>query len=376
MTDTRTDSAGRYARMAEYLAHDPDNLRLIADTAEAAFAEERFDEAQELLDRHARLVPLDPPAQHMAGLIAMRRLDWEGAAERYAALMDSGEDAPAIRFNRAWSLAMAKRFEEALPLIDDATSAEIPAAAQLEVGLLHQLGQFERAEERARILIELHPDHRGLNGAVSTLAMDIEDVDLARQTAAKAPDHPESMVTLGTLALGDDDPEAAAVLFDQVLARTPDAPRALIGRGLTRLLTGDPMTAAQEIDRGAGIWGDHLGSWIAAGWAYAIAGDMAAAKARFEKAVELDDSFGEAQGSMAVIEILEGNIDEAKRRTEIALRLDRQSFSGALAAMLLASGGGNQELAKRIFERAIHTPIDGKDMTIARSLARLGTRLG
>lgn len=371
MNEPAIAAPSRFERLAGYLEHDPANLALIADAADAAFAEDRFDDAEAMLARHAAIAPLPPREGNLAGLIAMRQLDWPRAAERFEALMADGADAPALRFNLAWSLAMAKRFDEALPLLDEATSAELPQAAELEVGLLHQLADFDRAEERARALILIHPDHRGLNAAVSTLAMDIEDPELAAATAAKAGDHPAALVTLGTLVLGEDDPARAGELFDAALVRDPNSPRALVGRGLARLLTGDQAEAAHEIDRGAELFGDHLGSWIAAGWAYVLAGDRAAGKARFERAVEIDDTFGEAQGSLAVIELLEGRVEDGRRRTEIALRLDRKGFAAALASMLLAAGDGDKERAQRIFDIAINTPI-GEGRTLARSLARMG----
>lgn len=365
---------GRYDRLASFLEADPANLALLVDAADAAFAEERFEEAEALLARHAAIAPLPGREQNLAGLIAMRLLDWESAIATFEALMAGGTDAPTVRFNLAWSLAMLKRFDEALPLLNEATSAELAQAAQLEVQLLHEMGEFDRAGERARNLVKIHPDHRGLNAAVSTLAIDIEDADLALVTASKAGDHPEALATLGTLALGEDQIEAAGEFFDAALARNPDAPRAWVGRGLARLIDGDKVRAAREIDRGAELFGDHLGSWIAAGWAYVVAGDIATGKARFETAIALDDSFGEAQGSLAVVELLEGRVEEARRRTEVAQRLDRNSFSAALASMLLAAGEGDKDKAQRIFQIALNTPVDARGRTVAQSLARLGTR--
>ncbi len=374
MNQQSVAAPGRYDRLAELLRQDPDNSALLADAAEAAYAEARFDEAAELIDRQGRLAPLTPSALHLAGLLAMRREDWEAAAALYRELLASGADAPPVRFNLAWSLAMAKRFDAALELLDEATSAALPQAAQLEVQLLHERGDFEVAEARARALVALHPEHRGLNAVVSTLAVDIEDSALALQCARAAGDHPDALTTLGTLALAEDAPEAAAELFDAALARAPQAPRAWIGRGLVRLLDGDKAVAAGELDKGADLFGTHLGSWIAAGWAHVLAGDRAAGRARFEKALALDDSFGEAQGSLAVVDILEGRIDEGRRRTEVALRLDRQSFSAALASMLLAAGADDGDRAARIFEVALHTPIGPDGKTLARSLAALGNR--
>ncbi|OQW70373.1 MAG: hypothetical protein BVN33_17510 [Proteobacteria bacterium ST_bin13] len=364
---------GRFEQLKAFLQSDPDNLALIADAANAAFTEGRFDEANALLAHHEAVAPLPPREQHLAGMTAMRLLNWPGATVRFERLLAEGADVPAVRFNLAWSLAMDKRSADALELLDEATSAALPQAAQLEVSLRHELGDLERAEDRARALILLHPEHRGLNAAVSVLAIDIEDVELAAATAATAGDHPDALVTRGTLTLGDDDPDRAADLFDAALARNPTSPRALVGRGLARLLNGDQTEAAREIDRGAEIFGTHLGSWIAAGWAHVIAGDRDIARTRFERAVEIDDSFGEAQGSLAVIELLEGNIEQARYRTEIALRLDRQGFAGAFASMLLADAEGDAERARRIFEIALKTPI-GNGRSLAQSMARMGMR--
>lgn len=376
MSEPMLSEASRFARLSALLEQDPRNLNLISDAAQAAVDEGRGEEALALLDRHAAIAPLPAGAQHVAGLAEMARNNWDGAAARYQGLIDAGHDAPPVRFNLAWSLAMARRFGEALPFLDEATSAALPQAAQLEIHLLHDSGDLDQALDRAKALIGLHPDHRGLNAAISTLAIDMEDSALAERSARAAGDHPEALVTLGTLALNEDDPESAARLFDAALARNPNGARAWIGRGLVSLLGEDKARAVAELDKGAELFGSHIGSWIAAGWAHIVAGDLATGKARFETALALDDSFGETQGSLAVVDILEGRIEEGRRRAEVAARLDRQSFSTALASMLLAAGDGDKDKARRIFEIALRTPIGEDGRTLAGTLARMGTRAG
>ncbi len=373
MTEQAAASPGQFETLSAFLTNDPDNVQLIADTADAAFEEGRFSDADALLAHYESISPLPPPQQHLAGLAAMRLLDWPRATLRFDKLLLEGADVPAVRFNLAWSLAMAKQPADALSVLDEATTTALPQAAELEVNLRHGLGDFEGAAERARALILQHPDHRGLNAAVSVLAIDLEDVELAAATAVKAGDHPDALATLGTLSLGDDDPDRAAALFEAALARNPAAPRALVGRGLARLLNGDQVEAAQEIDRGAELFGTHLGSWIAAGWAHVLAGDREAARKRFERAVELDDTFGEGQGSLAVIELLDGNFEAARHRTEIAVRLDREGFAGALASMILAEADGNVDRMRRIFEIALHAPL-GNGRSLAQSIAKMGIR--
>jgi tetratricopeptide (TPR) repeat protein len=208
--------------------------------------------------------------------------------------------------------------------------------------------------------------------AVSVLALDIEDPELAARCAAKAPGHPDALATLGTLALGNDQPEEALDMFNRALERNRAVPRAWVGRGLAELLAGRSDRAAADIDRGAEMFGTHLGSWIAAGWAHFISHDLAASRARFETALRLDPNFAESHGSLAVLDLLEGDAEGARRRADIALRLDRQCYSAALAKALLAAGAGDAAGAQRIFDLALNTPVDGNGRTIAQTMARLG----
>jgi tetratricopeptide (TPR) repeat protein len=290
----------------------------------------------------------------------------------FGELVESGVDEPAVRFNLAWALAMDKQFDRALELLDDDLARALPQAAMLQINLLHDRGEFEDAARRAREYVEIHPSYAPLMAAVSVLALDVEDEALAAACAAKGGEHPDALTTLGTLALGDERATEALDLFDRALDRNSQVPRAWVGRGLARLMTGQSPDAAADIDRGAEMFGDHLGSWIAAGWAHFVNKDLASARARFETALELDDTFAESHGSLAVLDLLEGNVEGARERSEIALRLDRQCYSAALARSLLAAGAGDEATARRIYEAAINTPVDDSGRTIAQALAKLG----
>ena len=72
------------------------------------------------------------------------------------------------------------------------------------------------------------------------------------------------------------------------------------------------MQARQLAQRAPGIAAElfvsHIGSWVAAGWAHVIAGDRAAGRARFERALALDDRFAETQGALAVLDVVEGQL--------------------------------------------------------------------
>jgi tetratricopeptide (TPR) repeat protein len=362
----------RLDRLLPLLEADPANVALLADAAETALAEQRPEIAADLLERYAAIAPLPPRETNLAGLAALQTKRYDRAATLFGELVDSGVDDPAVRFNLAWACAMDKRFDRALELLDDDLARALPQAAMLQVQLLHDRGEFEDAARRAREYVEIHPSYVPLMAAVSVLALDVEDADLAAACAAKGGEHPDALTTLGTLALGDERATEALDLFDRALDRNPQVPRAWVGRGLARLMTGQSPDAAADIDRGAEMFGDHLGSWIAAGWAHFVNKDLASARARFETALAIDDTFAETHGSLAVLDLLEGNVEGAREKSEVALRLDRQCYSAALARSLLAAGAGDEKTARRIYDAAINTPVDGSGRTIGQALAKLG----
>ena len=118
------------------------------------------------------------------------------------------------------------------------------------------------------------------------------------------------------------------------------------------------------------MFAEHVGSWIAAGWAHVIKGDLEAGRRCFEKALALDHNFSESHGSLGVIAILENRFDDARPLAATALRLDKQSFSGALAHALLLQSQNKPDLARKIIDRALNTPIDASGKTIAQAMAR------
>lgn len=369
MTDDQANE--RLATLKSFLEADPDNTALLRDAGETALAADQADEALSLFDRLAGLRALDPSEANLSAIAAMRSGDFDRAVAEFAVLRESASDEPALDFNYAHALALAGRHEEAEEVLSEEAIAVLPQAATLQVQLAHQAGRFDEAIRIAQEHLERFPDYGPLLANVSVLAMDVEDVDLARQCAEAAPDHPDGQTTLGLLLLRDSQADEAKQQFERALAMRPDTPRAIIGLGLVNLVSGDAAGAGKLLDQGAESFGTHLGSWIASGWCYLLSGDVATARKRFEHALEIDPNFAESHGSLAVIDILDGQIEEGKRKCETALRLDRQCFSASFANVLFAAGEGDQERASRIFELALRQPIAGGDETLADAIAKM-----
>jgi Tfp pilus assembly protein PilF len=365
------EARGRFDRLSGFLAADPTNARLAVECAEAALAADLPERVSELLGGIAEVGELDEMVANLSGIAAMRTGDQATAQARFKGLLERRPDDPSLRFNLAWSQALAGDFEKARGTLDQATIETLPQAAMLDLQVDHQLGEFAQAEEKLHGYLQRYPEYGPLQAAASVLAMDLEDVELARACASKAPDHPDAMATLGSLDLAENRLEVARERFERSIAIKTTNPRAHIGLGLTELASGHAAGAAEHLDRGAEQFGDHLGSWIAAGWAHYLAKDSATARARFETALALDDTFGEAHGSLAALDAAEGDMGSAQRRMEVARRLDGESFSAALAGVLLASAAGDSGKAQKIFEFAASQPLTHDGRTLLQALAAI-----
>jgi tetratricopeptide (TPR) repeat protein len=355
-----------------YLEQDPENVSLIEDAALAAMALAEDDKAVMLFERLEKLHPLTPSLRNDYGLSALRLSDFDTAERLFQTLVGDDEADPAARFNLAWAQAKQGKLIKAEQQINEACANALPQAAMLKIQLIHQRGAFDEALEMGRELLTLHPDHAGLNAAMSVLALDCEDTALAKHCADKASGHPDGLTSLATLELRDMAVDEAAAHFDAALALNSHSPRAWVGSGLVELMRNNPQIAAGHIDRGAEQFGDHIGSWIAAGWAYLLAGRHDIAEQRFEAALGVDENFAESHGSLAVSALLKGDTSKAQKLADIASRLDRNCFSAALAQSLIANSSGDTDKARKILERALNTPMDDDGRTVAQALIHLG----
>lgn len=378
MSDIRAvpTSLNRLDRLRKFLAQDPNNIRLIQDAAEVAYELSDLAEAQALLDRLAALGPLGEEQTNLAGLVALRQGRYDDAIRHFADLRDSRVPGSAIRFNLAWASAMAKRREEALALLDDATLKVSQEGPWLKIQLLHHLGQLDEGLALGKHLSVDHAHDARLMGALAIMALDAGDLAQARAYAVAARDDLNGIATLGLLRLGEGDTAAADECFAHGLAQRGDNPRLWIGRGLSLLEQGQTEEAARDLEKGAGLFETHTGTWIASGWARFAAGDEVAARAHFQRALALDPNFAEAHGGLAVLSILAGDIEQGRQGAQIAIRLDRRALGAQLAQILLLEQRGETRAAETLRRTALNMPVGPDGLTIGEAIARLSLRRG
>ena len=364
--DGRQAAAQRFEQLQGYLAADPDNLRLIADAADTAFAAGRTAQASALIDRHAVIAA--PPASliNLLGLCALEEGRYDDAERIFATLASDSGGSASVAFNLAWARERQGNHQGAVEALAGPLDVE---GALLKIRCLHHLGRLEEAMALADPWDEASGSP-ALWGALSSVAVDAEDLARARVWSGRAAGDPDGEATAGMIALTAEQTEEARRHFEAALALRPDFARGRLGLGSIALQEERPAEAARHFDAAAEVFEDHLGSWVAAGWAWMLADDEAQARHRFETALGLDDTFAETWAGLALLDLRSGRPERAREQARRAVRLDSASPGAALARVVLERLDNPKAATAEAIDRELQGELGGQGSAIRRLLSR------
>jgi tetratricopeptide (TPR) repeat protein len=359
-------------RFAGYLAQDPDNPDLANEVGQAHLRLGHFSEARDVLVRALTSHPVHPALRSTMASVAMASGQADEAIEILRGLIEGGYDHPVNRYNLAYALLYARRFAEArdqlMTVVDDPA---IPEAPVLLARCLHHLGEMDEAIERLTSFLAKNPGHSDALGTLSLLQLDSMHTQDARCCAEQAiqlnPNDLNALLTLGTLALETQDDKVSTEHFEHVLRRHPKSGRAWSGLGLATMLRLDLPKAMEQLRQAVIHMPDHIGTWHALAWCQITANDLEGAKQSFEKSMEIDRSFAETHGGLAVIAALQNRVDEAQKLIKIALRLDPNSYAGRFAETLL-QGKTDPAKAQAEIQKMLAAPLPGSTETLQHAL--------
>jgi tetratricopeptide (TPR) repeat protein len=283
-----------------------------------------------------------------------------------------------VRYNLAYAYMFAGNYAQAAELfvsiVDQTNSA--PDTSYWLGRCYYHLGDIENAEKYLRLHVKNNPQRADSIGTLAMLNMDMENLDQARILAEKAltlnDNCLEAMVTLGNVYLNDQDDDNADAFFSKATAKHPTSGRAWAGLGFTDMLRTNLPKAISDLKKAVQYMPGHIGTWHALAWAQISSNDLEGAKRSFESAMEIDRSFGETHGGLAVIDILQKNFESARERIKRATKLDRGSFSAAFAQSLLLQES-DPEKAQQIIKNILAHPIaEGKTLqdTLTKALRK------
>lgn len=364
-------------RYQSFLARDPDNTALLGQVADLQIRLGDLEDAQILLDEALDRQPDDAGLKYRLASIALTRSDGETAAHILRELLAAGVDAPGIRYNLAYAELMSGRPIEAkaqLERIGDSVD-EAPDTPLLLARVLHHLGDLEGAMHQARDYLQRQPQSAEALGVMALLNLDADQEDEARNWAEQAlalnPENLESLVTLGSVALAQFEPERAGTCFRHAVERYPSSGRAWSGLGLLHMMQQDLPAAVEALKQSVRYMPGHIGTWHALAWAQLMSKDIQGGKESFQAAMDIDHSFGETHGGLAVAAVMENRDEEARDLIKRALRLNPMAFSARFAQSLLIAKAGDEGRAQRMIERILDSQIEEGSGTLKESLAKL-----
>lgn len=350
------EQQARLHKLQGYLNADSDNLALLMDAANLSMQLGDWSTAKGLVERTLVLHPNDAVTLYRLAVILLHLGQAQESVPVTQALIDAGKTHSAVRFAHAQGLALTGRSAEAEPILTEllpeaASFRELP---YLYIRTLHYLGKVEEALSYANIYATEHPQDSMVQGMVSLLHLDNDNIVQAAQWSAKAlgqaPDNLYALVTAGSVALAYEDAEAAKEHFDKAIALQPNNGRAWAGKGLVNMLGTDLDAAKGDFEKAVEYMPTHLGSYNVLAWIQIMQRDYVGAKRTLDRSMEIDPTFGETHGGLAVIAAIQGKWDQAKRLADTAMRLQSDSFAGQFAKSLVMTHRGHPGKAQAMVE--------------------------
>lgn len=363
---TASETHPRITRLRQYLQSDPNNLALQTDLCDALLDAGETSAAREIVEPALGQHANQPGLQYRLGVIQRRQGQLTEAKTTLTQLLQSGTQADAVLYEAACVHLMLGEPAEAAQLF--LQLAQSPDYAQTypdaDFFLLRVLHQDSRVDEALahgqRVLAAGTSDPRVL-GAMATLFIDSGQIDeagkLLRSIAAQLPADVAPVVAAelesaaGFVALNTEDLTLARSHFQASLNNGADFGRSLLGLGLVEAASGDLPKAQALLQQTVQAMPSHIGSWHTLAWMQLLQDDLDGAQANFTHALDMDPTFGESQGAMALMAALRGDHVKAKELSKIGHRLDKNSMN-VLAAQLVLQHGSLK--SPNILKTALH----------------------
>lgn len=346
-------------RLLGYLQQDPENLGLLADVADAALASGEMITAHTVLHKALLVKPGDPYFLLRLSSLALANRDYAESLRITHAMLEEGKGPVPVLYNHAFALFCLGQFGEARDIFQAILSVE-PGNEQVALMLmrtLHYLGEVDEAIERGLAYCQRFPDNGDLAGQLALLYVDADQLPLAGEWAQKAlhssPSNLEALLAASTATLGQEDIPACLEYARRAIDVQPRNGRAWANRGLAQLLSFDILAAQESLATATECMSEHIGTWHLLGWARLLTGDVAGAEACFQRALTIDDAFGETYGGLAAIAASSGDWAKSDEYAKMARRLDPDSMSAHYGQILRLLRDGRHEAASGIINRAL-----------------------
>lgn len=325
----RHEEALEHAKKA-LMRHDYSHKAWL-EKGRALLALGRIDEALESLDNAATRNPEDPEIDYVKATIYEKREEYGTAAQHYERVLSADPNNFAAHINVAVAynrVGNEKKAVEALLRAErffaDSTSL------QKEIGLLAwEMGDSATARRHLERFVDIRADDVDALVVLGNIYLGTGELDLAfgafNHAMAAAQDKNECRIGLARLYLQKGTPDGALPLLKEVLKEDAGhvSARRMLGDCWWELRLFNRALPCYERVRSEGVIDEQLQERIA-DLHYAMSPNDTAA-AEYRRLLDLNPASFPALYRLAILDLREGNVDDAEGRIEEAGKLGRAS---------------------------------------------------
>lgn len=356
-------------RLREYFKFDPGNGALALELIEALATQGDFQEALVVLGEAQKYHENDPMFVSWTGHLGLATGDFKLAVFAYDKLFKQGFDQPGLLVNSALAHYQLGHFHKAKALLDDVSELDV-ANRILKARCYAQLEEVSSAITDVQALVkecavEQMPEVLGL---LALLYLDDAQYDLAEEYCQKTlsvkEGQFEARIVAASLALYKMHIDEAMALIEPLDADYPDSGRILAMKALVLMYRQQFELAISTYERACEKMPNHVGSRINLGWCYFAAGDLDKAETCFKTGVNIDRTFAESHGGLALIYAFKEKWPESQESFKRGLKLDVVSPSALFARALYFKHKGRSNEAEKIVSGLMAHKSDLSDLSL------------
>jgi tetratricopeptide (TPR) repeat protein len=367
--DRRDDMTNAIGRYESYVRADPGNPLLWLNLGDLYHKASRLDEAIACFERCLHDHPEYSSARSHLASVLLTQHRFADAERLLRELLRETETDPGLSFNLGLSLYYQQRWPEAEECFAKAQAHGLatPDCYAYLARCRHYAGDMTEAIRLCQLWVDSARDAES-RGYLALLHMDsgnvVEATKVAEDVLKSSPDDTNAGLVVGTASIEAQEIARASEQFERILAREPDNARAWLGVGLARLYQQQHAESVAALERATQLIPDSVGIRVTLGWATLTARDVVRAEQVFRDSLDIDRTFGEAHGGLAVALALQTRVDEAREAIKRACGLDPNGFGAVFAQTIILKLHGKDKMATDILANMLQQAPrpDGKTL--------------
>ncbi len=366
-TDIATTDTNRLTRMLGFLEHDPCNVDLLLDTLTLAISSNDLEQAKRLANHIENHAVEDATVWAQMAHLQLLLRNFASASEYGDKAIQAGINHSVVLLNTAYGHFYNGDYTSSAAILAKLTSqseADV-STLLLHARSLHHQTESEEAEQLLTRALQIEPEHIEAKGLLALLLYERDDnqgaLRLAHDVLAQNPNQLDALLACGAVHFEQGNIEASRKTWRHTVAAYPTCGRAWSGLAQVEFNEMEFVDAEAHLKTAVSYMPDHIGTWHLLAWIYILREESVLAREALDKSYALDRTFGETHGGLAVVDVLDGKLDDAQLGIRRALKLNSECMSARYAEMLMLQKAGKTTEANALVQQVLDRQSPNSD---------------